>query len=184
MVADLARAQCEKLLGMNVKRALALCLLLTAGCAREASEPAPEPAATPAPAPTPVAAETTHDVTGAYVPMDPLPPDFAEIDHLSLATIDENAAPAPLNGFIRPKDAAARDYELDKPALSGRRLTFVTKAVNGVSYSFEGSFEVLHDFPANPPSYETPVLTGTLERVRDGKTVATTPVKFRYEAGG
>ena len=171
-------------------------LLLLFGCAREersatpAADPAPATASSAPATATETAAEpqaavpADHDVTGAYFSIDPLPADFAELEHLSLATIDENAAPAPLNGFLRPKARSAEDYKLVDPTLEGRRLTFVTTAHGGVHYAFDGQFEVLGKFPENPPSYETVVLSGTLRRIRDGQTVASTPVRFRYEAGG
>ncbi len=116
--------------------------------------------------------------------MAPLPPEFAELEHLSLATIDENAAPAPLNGFLRPKQRSAEDYKLVQPLLDGKQLTFTTTVVDGVHYQFSGAFELLGNFAENPPDYETAVLTGTLSKLRDGQQVAATPVRFRYEAGG
>lgn len=168
--------------------------LLLCRCAAEEPAPAPATAAdtapattTTAPSPAPVATATVpadHDVTGAYFPIDPLPVPFAELEHLSLANIDENAAPAPLNGFLRPKVRSAEDYVLVEPKLEGQQLTFTTTAHGGVHYTFEGRFEVLGKFPENPPSYETVVLTGTLQRLRDGQPAASTPVRFRYEAGG
>ena len=169
---------------------LALADVLTS--CREAEAPAPPPATTSTVAPTPAVTETqpaevpppSHDVTGSYVPMSDLPAEFSELEHLLLATIDENAAPAPLNGFLRPKKSEAKDYTLVSPTLDGKNLTFRTIAVNGVHYEFTGTFEVLDHFAANPPAYETTVLSGTLTKLRDGQTVAATPVKFRYEAGG
>ena len=168
--------------------------LLTAAC-REAEAPA-APAAPPAAESTTVASTATqpaeaaaeplpeHDVTGSYFAMTDLPAEFAEVDHLLLATIDENANPAPLNGFLRPKGQAAKDYTLVNPTMTGRNLTFTTIAVDGIHYEFTGAFDVLHKFAENPPPYETAVLTGTLTKHRGGKSVASTPVKFRYEAGG
>lgn len=169
---------------------LALAAVLTS--CRDAEPPAPPPATTTTVAPAPAVTETqpaevpapSHDVTGAYFAMDELPAEFAELEHLLLATIDENAAPAPLNGFLRPKKREAKDYTLVSPKLDGKTLTFRTVAVDGVHYEFNGAFEVLDHFAANPPSYETAVLSGTLTKLREGKTVAETPVKFRYEAGG
>lgn len=169
---------------------LALAVLLTS--CREAEPPASPPATTNTVAPTPAATETqpaevplpSHDVTGGYFAMSDLPAEFAELEHLLLATIDENAAPAPLNGFLRSKKREAKDYTLVSPKLDGKNLTFRTVAVDGVHYEFTGVFEVLDNFPVNPPSYETAVLSGTLTKLRDGQTVAATPVKFRYEAGG
>lgn len=129
-------------------------------------------------------ARPAYDVTGAYFPMQPLPPEFAGLEHLSLATIDENAAPAPLNGFLRPKKSSAADYKLVNPVLDGFQLTFTTTAVDGVQYAFTGAFAILENFPENPPGYEVEVLTGTLTKLRGGKEIAETPVRFRYEAGG
>ena len=172
----------------------ALTLLLFA-CAAEEPAPAPAeqatastastPAATPAPVAPPEEPLPEHDVTGSYMPMEPLTGEFAELDHLLLATIDENAEPAPLNGFLRPK-GTAEDYRLLNPELIGKKLTFQTSGNEGgrYYYTFEGEFQVLGKFAENPPSYETVVLTGTLQRMRDGQSVASTPVKFRYEAGG
>lgn len=133
---------------------------------------------------TTTTAAPQHEVTGAYFAMTELPAEFAELDHLALATIDENAAPAPLNGFLRPKKQSAKDYTLESPTLDGKTLTFRTVAVDGVHYEFTGAFELLGNFPETPPDYETAVLTGTLTKLRDGQSVASTPVKFRYEAGG
>jgi hypothetical protein len=168
--------------------------LLLFGCAAEepsATAPAPPPAATtsetaavPAASAAPASVPADYDVTGAYFPMDALPAEFAELEHLLLATIDENAAPAPLNGFLRPKARTAEDYRLVNPSLEGRKLTFTTTTHKGVHYAFDGQFELLGKFAENPPDYETVVLTGTLKRLRDGQTVASTPVRFRYEAGG
>ena len=124
------------------------------------------------------------DVTGSYFPSSALPAEFAELEHLLLANIDENGAPAPLNGFLRPKVSSAKDYDLVQPVLNGRDLTFTTTPVNGVHYTFNGTFQRLGNFPANPPEYEEVVLTGTLKKFRGGQNVATTPVNFGYQAGG
>lgn len=124
------------------------------------------------------------DVTGPYFPTTPLPAEFAELDHLLLATIDENGEPAPLNGFLRSKKASAKDYTLVNPARNGRNLTFTTVAVNGVHYTFDGAFTRLDHFAVNAPAYDEVVLSGTLTKMRDGNTVATTPASFAYQAGG
>lgn len=169
---------------------IAVFLLIAIAACREAEPPsAVAPTSTVATTteaqPTPAApTETPLDPTGAYFAMADLPAEFAELEHLSLATIDDNAEPAPLNGFLRPKSRDAKDYALINPKLEGRNLTFATEAVDGVHYEFNGAFEVVGNFAAEPPSYETAVLTGTLTKFRDDRSVASTPVKFRYEAGG
>ncbi|HEY0324127.1 MAG TPA: hypothetical protein VGC66_24490 [Pyrinomonadaceae bacterium] len=128
--------------------------------------------------------ESKGDVTGAYFAAGTLPGDFSEIEHLSLATIDENGNPAPLNGFIRPKRRSAKDYQLVNPKLNGRNLTFTTATVGGVGYSFTGTFEKLDNFSANPPPSDEVILRGTLKKTQDGEVVAETKVNFTYSAGG
>lgn len=130
------------------------------------------------------ASAASHDVTGGYFAMAPVPAEFADLDHLSLATIDENAAPAPLNGFLRPKEASRADYVLENPRIEGLSLTFTTSRVDGIHYEFSGEFSVLGNFPADPPDPEAAVLAGTLTRLRDGKILSSTPVRFQYSAGG
>ena len=178
--------------------------LLAIGCA-ETEQPASEPAApatatvatatvatatatatAPPDAPPAAVPEETAsaDITGPYFPTTPLTGEFAELDHLLLALIDENAEPAPLNGFLRPKKASAKDYVLVQPVLTGRNLTFTTAPVAGVHYAFSGTFTRLEHFAANPPPYDEAVLSGTLTKMRGGNTVATTPVSFSYQPGG
>jgi hypothetical protein len=174
--------------------------LFTVGCSK-ASDTATDsnksaatasPSATPAGQPakrTDVSNEKTGpatqgDVTGAYFLKGSLPGDFAEIEHLSLATIDDQGKPAPLNGFIRPKRRSAQDYQLVNPKLTGKNLSFTTKAVSGVSYSFTGTFEKLDNFSANPPPTDEVILRGKLTKLLDGNMVIEMDVNFTYSAGG
>lgn len=122
------------------------------------------------------------DVFGYYFPQGKLPAAFAEIDHLHLSTIDANAKPAPLNGFIRPKRRAAKDYNLVSPKLEGKNLTFTTRAIGGVSYSFDGAFVKLGDFPTDRPEGEV-ILKGHLIKMKNGNKVAEADVSFTYTGG-
>jgi hypothetical protein len=139
---------------------------------------------TPQPAAEAPQGADSSDVTGPYFPTTPLSGEFAELDHLLLALIDDSGSPAPLNGFLRSKKANVEDYELVQPALVGRKLTFTTAAVDGVQYAFNGAFTRLDHFAANAPQPDEVVLSGTLTKMRNGNTVATTPVSFAYQAGG
>ncbi|MEP7219976.1 MAG: hypothetical protein ABI876_13720 [Bacteroidota bacterium] len=183
--------------------AVAVTALITMGCGKkpDASKASGSPAdsqrqATVAPADTstppgntttPTTAGTTLadsvDLSGAYFPVDKFTGEFSELDFLALATIDENAKPAPLNGFLRPKKQSAKDYHLVAPKVSGSDLTFTTEAISGISYSFAGTFTKLGDFSANPPGTD-PILKGTLKKMKDGAMVAETPVMFSYSEGG
>jgi hypothetical protein len=122
------------------------------------------------------------DVFGYYFPQVKLPAAFAEIDHLMLSTIDSKGNPAPLNGWIRPKRKAAKDYQLVQPKLDGKNLTFTTQAVRGVSYGFEGAFTKLGNFPVDRPEGEA-VLKGHLTKMLNGQKVAETDVAFTYTGG-
>lgn len=180
-----------------------LSVLFTVGCSTTSnsvtegankSAPATSPPATATPASQPTQrteasgdktnANSQGDVTGAYFVKGSLPSDFSEIEHLSLATIDEQGKPSPLNGFIRPKRRSAQDYKLVNPRLNGKNLSFTTTTVNGVSYSFAGTFEKLDNFSANPPPSDEVILKGKLTRLLDGNTVIETDVNFTYSAGG
>jgi len=130
------------------------------------------------------AAEKTVDVTGAYFVQGKVPPEFSEIEYLTLANIDENAKPSPLNGFIRPKRRSAKDYRLVNPKLSGNSLTFETDAVSGLSYGFDGTFLKMGNFPVNPPEWDEIVLQGTLKKMRGSNVIAETKVALTYSAGG
>lgn len=124
------------------------------------------------------------DVTGAYFPAGQLPAEFADIEHLSLATVDAQGESAPLNGFIRPKARSVKDFKLVDPKLEGKFLTFTTNTVGGVGYSFKGAFERLDDFSKNPPAADEVILKGTLTKMEDGEEAALTRVGFVYSAGG
>jgi hypothetical protein len=123
------------------------------------------------------------DVTGAYFAVGTLPAAFSEIEHISLATIDDQGNPAPLNGFIRPRRRSAEDYRLNSVELNGNDLSFTTATVGGVSYRFRGRFARLDNFAANPPDTEEVILSGTLTKTENGTTTEA-PVRFTYSAGG
>lgn len=159
---------------------------------KSATTASPSATATPAGQPTKSAdvhseeasTDSKGDVTGAYLAKGALPGEFSEIEHLSLATIDDQGERAPLNGFIRPKRKSAKDYQLVNPKLSGKTLIFSTATVGGVSYSFKGAFEKLEVFSENPPASDEVILRGKLTKLLDGNMVAETDVNFTYSAGG
>jgi len=124
-----------------------------------------------------------EELTGAYFAKGALPRTFAEIDHLFLGAIDDSGNPAPLNGFIRPKKQAAKDYELIDIMIDGKDLSFATKSVKGVSYVFNGAF-VRMNFGAKMPNSNEVVLKGTLSRLVDGEAADETEVSFTFTVGG
>lgn len=116
------------------------------------------------------------------------PKGFQDVDHLHLSTIDmkgDEMVEVPLHGWIRLKeegDAPAVDFPLIAPALKDKAFSFTTKAVDGISYRFAGSFVKLGNFPEERPEDEV-VLKGHLTRLKAGKPVAEADVGFRYTGG-
>jgi hypothetical protein len=62
-------------------------------------------------------------------------------------------------------------------------LVFTTDALQGVSYSFSGRFLRGGVFSAQNLDEETPVLEGTLTKLRSGRKVAEAKLKFTYFGG-
>ena len=136
-------------------------------------------AQTQAKAPAPV------DVFGYYFLEGDLPAWAREIDQVHLSTVDfrqGRLVDVPLWGLVRMKGKRRPDYRIPSARLEGRRLSFTTQAVGGVSCAFEGEFTRLGNFPADPP--QDIVLQGRLQRLKGGRTVDEMPARFRYEPGG
>jgi len=157
----------------------------TAGSRVTTATPAGQPTKSTEQAGKKLSAENQGDVSGAYFPAGDLPDDFNEIEHLALSTLDDQGNPAPLNGFLRPKQKSAKDYKLLNLRLNGNEISFSTTMVGKVSYSFKGRFETMGNFPENPPATDRIVLTGELLKMIDGGApVAGANVSFTYSAGG
>lgn len=134
------------------------------------------------------AAPARTDLFGYYFFDGDAPAGFRDIDHLHLSTIDEKdgkIVEVPLHGFLRMRakgKALPLDHHLADLKLDGPRLSFHTKPVGGVSYSFTGAFRQLGNFPENPP--DGVVLEGHLIKKKGDAKAAEADVRFRYEAGG
>ena len=93
-----------------------------------------------------------------------------------------------LYGADRPSDVNfdtftnSSDFNLLKPVRTGKKLTFTTKTVGGIYYTFVGTFLKLEDFPTAKPEGQT-VLKGTLTKMRGKKKVAAGTFNFIYSAG-
>jgi hypothetical protein len=84
-----------------------------------------------------------------------------------------------LEGRVIPP--AGNVYEFTSVSLVDGTLTFRTRPVKGVSYSFEGDFLQAPPFPYDG---KTPVLQGKLKKIVSGSPVAEAQVKFIVEHGG
>ncbi len=107
--------------------------------------------------------------------------DFADISEIHLAGSFGEEQKPPIYGLIRLKRKSAKDFQLNKPTMNGKNITFTSKAVGGISYSFTGTFTKLGNFPVNQPIGV--VLQGTLTKLKGKTKLAEAKVKFTYDPG-
>ena len=123
----------------------------------------------------------TNDIFGYYTIEKPTK-DFADISEVHLSGNYGAKEKPPVYGLIRLKKKSAKDFQVLKPTLNGKNLTFTTKAVGGISYQFEGAFTKLGDFPTLRPEGEI-LLKGKLTKYRGKTKIAEANVSFLYSAG-
>lgn len=125
-----------------------------------------------------------HDVFGYFFIKGKAPAGFKNIDHLLLGGEGEFGAGAkpPFYGQIRLTGKGKTDYKLLKPTLDGNNLSFQTKAVAGVSYKFEGTLSQT-DFTDNQPDGDAVVLTGTLTKMKNGRSIGQAKLQFTWSVG-
>ncbi len=108
--------------------------------------------------------------------------EFADISEIHLAGNYGAEQKPKFYGLIRLKAKKAKDFQLLKPTLTGKKLNFSTTKVNGISYKFTGKFTKLGNFPELQPNGEV-LLTGTLTKYRGKTKIALANVKLSYQAG-
>lgn len=123
----------------------------------------------------------TTDIFGYYSIEKPTK-DFANISEIHLSGNYGAEQKPPAYGLIRLKAKNAKDFQIQKPALDGKNLTFSTNEVSGISYKFEGEFSKLGNFPELQPNGEI-LLTGTLTKYRGKTKIASANVKLLYSTG-
>jgi hypothetical protein len=126
-------------------------------------------------------AQSKTDTFGYYT-IEKSTKDFSDISEIHLAgEYGANEKP-PMYGLIRMKARKAKDYVLNKPVSDGKKITFTTRAVNGISYSFSGTFVRLGNFPEERPEGEV-LLKGTLTKMKGKTKLASGTFSFSYSAG-
>lgn len=110
---------------------------------------------------------------------------FTDINYIILGGSGEYGAAAkpPYYGDLVLQDKYKKSFSLLKPALNGKNLSFKTKAVGGISYEFTGVL-VKADFTEQPSGDDAEkALSGTLNKLQNGKVIAASKVTFRWEVG-
>jgi hypothetical protein len=129
------------------------------------------------------AQQEKNDVFGYFFITGTVPADFRNIAQLSLDGDYGRGQNPPTYGRIRLKNKGGTDYILLKPTISGKDLSFKTRAVRGVSYEFAGIL-TRTDFSKDPkPASDEIVLSGVLKKMKGGKAIAESHVSFTWELG-
>jgi hypothetical protein len=110
---------------------------------------------------------------------------FADVAELHLGGGGEYGAQAtpPYFGMLRTKGRTPPEFRLRERTISGREIRFTTEQIGGISYRFSGNFARLNFHDGGVPIDEV-MLSGTIVKLRGGKTIASAPLSFFFEAGG
>lgn len=127
------------------------------------------------------AASAENDFFGYYFIQNPTKA-FADISEIHLAgTYGEQQKPK-FYGLIRMKRKSAKDFQVLKPTVQGKNISFSTSAAAGVRYQFSGAFTKLGNFPETRPEGEI-ILKGTLQKFKGKIKIAEAKVSFSYSGG-
>jgi len=127
-------------------------------------------------------AERYDYLGGEYYVIGKLPKGFKDFESLSIQLTDYSLA-LPENNYedvhIPPKgyvDMKKSVFDFARISVSNKRISFETEAIKGISYKFVGKFV---DEAIDMGEYlEHAALEGDLIKLRNGKKIAETQVKF------
>lgn len=121
-----------------------------------------------------------EQIEGFYTLKGNISKDFKTIDYLELRHGREEK---PTFGIIKLKGKSGTSYKLMIPTLEDKSLSLKTKAVNGISYEFNGTFTRLNLMDTSDPDSKEVVLTGKLKKISRGKVIAEIDAQFTYYWG-
>ena len=122
-----------------------------------------------------------YDVTGK------LPKGFEDFGEIGITTLsyenasEENAyegTPIPPEGYVWTD----KEYKFAKINVNNKYISFKTQTIKGVSYEFSGKF--LEKAPFWTLDEQKPVLEGRFVKLKKGKKIAESNVKFVWYQGG
>lgn len=149
---------------------------------------------TPTISPTETEEKTVYEFDGGndYYIIGKLPKGFRDFENLSIVTRDyENASeennyeavPIPPKGSFLTK----KEFNFTRIKIANKQIAFETEAKKGVSYQFVGEFieeEAIEVIDKDGNEYtDSAVLKGRLKKMRDGKKIAESEVKFAIMHG-
>ena len=108
----------------------------------------------------------------------PQPPDFSDFAGINLNSKRLRRLPAAGLQLIN-----GTSYRFKTLTVKQNNFTFTTVALKGVSYSFSGRFLKGGVYSSGILDDQTPVLEGTLTKLRNGQKVAEAKLKFVYFGG-
>jgi hypothetical protein len=110
----------------------------------------------------------SSDFAGRFMFMGHLPSAMEDFDSINLVSV--NRDPARISGgiIINRSSSSPLTYKLIPTSISGKKLTFKTQIINGISFRFEGRV-TMRRLPESDGGYDVPFLQGTLSKFRHGR---------------
>jgi len=118
------------------------------------------------------------DPDGSFWILGQPPNEFSEFGGINLNA--KRSRQLPGQGFQLTSGKSIRFKTL---SVKRDNFTFTTVTVGGISYAFSGKFLKGGIYSAGDLDDETPVLEGTLTKLRGGKKIAEAKLKFSYFGG-
>jgi hypothetical protein len=118
-------------------------------------------------------------LTGQYHYQGALSPEMKDVFSINLIANDSRGREAPLTGDVSV--SGKEKYRFKSAKISGDRLTFSTRIIEGISYRFEGRILKVR---SATDSYDEPELEGTLTKLRNGEKAGEVKGRFKYEEFG
>lgn len=118
-------------------------------------------------------------ITGQYHYAGELPSEMKGLFSVNLIANDSRGRKAPLTGDVVVSGQGR--YKFASAQLDGDRLTFTTRALQGVNYKFDGKILKVR---SETDSSDEPQLEGTLTKLKDGQKAGELTGRFTYEEFG
>lgn len=133
--------------------------------------------ASPIPPASARAPQRRPNIDGYYVPRDPMPAGFENVDRIAVFLWARKEDKMPESGIYLTN---GWHYRMISPVADAEKFTFNTPPVRRTSYAFEGRFLVRVPAEADP---DKPVLEGTLTKYLGTKKVGEAKVVWMYHVG-
>ena len=123
------------------------------------------------------------DFDGYFYVIGQLSNEFKDFDYIEIEGNGYYIEESPLDyGAVITTNEKSPVYNLLKPTIKGRHISFKTETVSGLRYEFEGNLTDKY-FSEKEMLINDIALIGILKKIKNGKTIAQSKLKFGYSVG-